>query len=148
MASQSLFLLEMAALMREKDLAGTSKSPSDCATKNEFLFANGSTTVRGTKNKRAPPMNKKIAALPALASMSHASMPSDRHLPARMSSRTVLAVFLFGVALAAHAGSVNHTYDALGRLASTVYSNGTSTTTITYSFDAAGNRTSVVTTSP
>ncbi|HJS03882.1 MAG TPA: RHS repeat domain-containing protein [Variovorax sp.] len=43
---------------------------------------------------------------------------------------------------------MSYTYDALGRLASTVYSNGTSTTTITYSFDAAGNRTSVVTTSP
>ncbi len=26
----------------------------DCATKSEFLFALGSTTVRGTKNKRAP----------------------------------------------------------------------------------------------
>jgi len=91
---------------------------------------------------------KNSAALPALASMSHASMPSDRHLPARMSSRTVLAVFLFGVALAAHAGSVNHTYDALGRLASTVYSNGSATTTITYSYDPGGNRTSVVTTSP
>jgi YD repeat-containing protein len=44
---------------------------------------------------------------------------------------------------------VSFGYDALGRLASAVYSNGTSSTTsITYSYDAAGNRTSVVTTSP
>jgi YD repeat-containing protein len=43
---------------------------------------------------------------------------------------------------------VSFGYDALGRLASAVYSNGTSTTSITYSYDAAGNRTSVVTTSP
>jgi YD repeat-containing protein len=49
---------------------------------------------------------------------------------------------------AAHAGSVSYSYDALGRLASTVYTDGTSTTTITYSYDAAGNRTSVGTTSP
>ena len=51
-------------------------------------------------------------------------------------------------ASAAHAGSVSFTYDALGRLASTVYSNGSSTTTITYSYDPGGNRTSVVTTTP
>lgn len=49
--------------------------------------------------------------------------------------------------LAAHAGSVSFTYDALGRLASTVYTSGTSTT-ISYSHDAAGNRSSVVTTTP
>lgn len=49
---------------------------------------------------------------------------------------------------AAHAGTVNYTYDTLGRLATVVYSSGTSTTTITYSYDAAGNRTSVATTSP
>ncbi|MBA9848524.1 MULTISPECIES: RHS repeat domain-containing protein [Ralstonia] len=46
------------------------------------------------------------------------------------------------------AGSVSYTYDALGRLATAVYNNGSTTTTITYSYDAAGNRTSVVTTSP
>jgi YD repeat-containing protein len=49
---------------------------------------------------------------------------------------------------AALAGSVAYTYDTLGRLATAVYSDGTTTTTITYSYDAAGNRTSVVTTSP
>jgi len=50
--------------------------------------------------------------------------------------------------LAAHAGSVSYSYDALGRLATVVYNNGTATTTISYSYDAAGNRTSVATTSP
>lgn len=50
--------------------------------------------------------------------------------------------------LAAHAGSVSYSYDALGRIAKVVYNNGTATTTINYSYDAAGNRTSVVTTSP
>ena len=48
----------------------------------------------------------------------------------------------------AYAGSVSYAYDTLGRLATVVYNNGTTTTTITYSYDAAGNRTSVVTTSP
>ncbi|VTU24210.1 YD repeat (two copies) [Variovorax sp. PBL-H6] len=68
-----------------------------------------------------------------------------------MLSRTVLAACLCTAALAghpAHAGSVSYSYDALGRLASTVYSDGSATTTITYSYDAAGNRTSVATTSP
>lgn len=50
--------------------------------------------------------------------------------------------------LAAHAGSVSYSYDALGRLATVIYNNGTATTTISYSYDAAGNRTSVATTSP
>jgi hypothetical protein len=96
-------------------------------------------------------MNKKTAALPAYASKFQASMPSDRHVLARMLSRTVLAACLCTAALAAlpaHAGSVSYSYDALGRLASTVYSDGSSTTTITYSYDAAGNRTSVAATSP
>jgi hypothetical protein len=93
---------------------------------------------------------KNSAASPAHASSSHAS-PSDRRVSIRIPFRTVLAACLCAATLAgapAYAGSVSYTYDALGRLASTVYSNGTSTTTITYSFDAAGNRTSVVTTSP
>ncbi|HWT18648.1 MAG TPA: RHS repeat domain-containing protein [Variovorax sp.] len=51
-------------------------------------------------------------------------------------------------AIAAHAGSVSYSYDALGRLAQVIYNNGTATTTINYSYDAAGNRTSVATTSP
>jgi YD repeat-containing protein len=93
-------------------------------------------------------MNKKTAALPAYASRSHASMQSDRHVLARMLSRTVRAACLCSIALAAHAGSVSYSYDALGRLASAVYTDGSATTTITYSYDAAGNRTSVATTSP
>ena len=79
------------------------------------------------------------------------SMPSDRRVSIRIPFRTFLAACLCAAMLAghpAHAGSVSYSYDALGRLASTVYSNGSSTTTITYSYDAAGNRTSVVTTSP
>jgi hypothetical protein len=94
---------------------------------------------------------KNFAASPAHASSSHASMPSDRRVSIRIPLRTVLAAGLCAAALAAppaHAGSVSFTYDALGRLASTVYSNGSSTTTITYSYDPGGNRTSVVTTSP
>ena len=75
-------------------------------------------------------------------------MPSDRHVLARMLSRTVLAACLCAVALAVHAGSVSYSYDALGRLASAVYTDGSATTTITYSYDAAGNRTTVATTSP
>ena len=50
-------------------------------------------------------------------------------------------------ALPAYASRI-YSYDALGRLASAVYSDGSITTTITYSYDAAGNRTSVATTSP
>ena len=78
-------------------------------------------------------------------------MPSDRHVSIWIPFRTVLAACLCAATLAglpAYAGSVSFTYDALGRLASTVYSNGSSTTTITYSYDPGGNRTSVVTTSP
>ena len=95
-------------------------------------------------------MNEKPAALPAYASKSHASIPSDRHVFARTLSRTVLAAGLCSIALAVHAGSVSYSYDALRRLASAVYTDGsaTTTTTITYSYDAAGNRTAVATTSP
>ena len=94
---------------------------------------------------------KNCAALPAHASSSHASMPSDRHVSIRIPFRTLFAACLCAAMLAglpAYAGSVSFTYDALGRLASTVYSNGSSTTTITYSYDPGGNRISVVTTSP
>ena len=45
------------------------------------------------------------------------------------------------VATAAFAGSVTYTYDSLGRLSNVTYSNGV---VITYSYDAAGNRTSFV----
>jgi YD repeat-containing protein len=62
--------------------------------------------------------------------------------------RALLLSALMLPGLQAWAGSVNYSYDALGRLATLVYNNGANTTTITYSYDAAGNRTSVVTTSP
>ncbi|NDZ14878.1 hypothetical protein C7T35_04805 [Variovorax sp. WS11] len=78
-------------------------------------------------------------------------MPADRRVSIRIPFRTVFAACLCAATLAglpAYAGSVSFTYDALGRLASTVYSNGASATTITYSYDPAGNRTSVVITSP
>ena len=57
------------------------------------------------------------------------------------------AVLVAAAALAlstglAWAGSVTYTYDNLGRLKTATYSNGV---VITYSYDAAGNRTSVVT---
>ena len=51
----------------------------------------------------------------------------------------VLLTISAGSALA---GSVAYTYDNLGRLKTATYSNGV---VITYSYDAAGNRTSVVT---
>lgn len=51
-----------------------------------------------------------------------------------------LAILLSAPALA---GSVTYTYDVLGRLATATYSTGV---VITYSYDATGNRTSVVTT--
>ena len=77
-------------------------------------------------------------------------MPSEGHALSRLLCRAVLAACLCGAALAshpAHAGSVSFSYDTPGRLASAVYSDGSATTTITYSYDAAGNRTSVAATS-
>lgn len=47
------------------------------------------------------------------------------------------------VATVAFASSVVYTYDSLGRLSKATYSNGV---VITYSYDAAGNRTSTVVT--
>lgn len=44
------------------------------------------------------------------------------------------------------AGTANYTYDALGRITQVVYVDGSTTTTITYQYDATGNRTAVVTT--
>lgn len=67
--------------------------------------------------------------------------------PQRM-RRSAMRTLLVGVmaallAFPALAGSVTYTYDALGRLKTATYSNGA---VITYSYDAAGNRTSQVTT--
>lgn len=46
------------------------------------------------------------------------------------------------------ASNANYTYDALGRLTKVAYSDGVKTTTVTYSYDTAGNRTSVVSSAP
>lgn len=51
---------------------------------------------------------------------------------------------LASIPAAARAGTVNYTYDALGRVKTVQYDN----VTVTYTYDAAGNRTSVVTTAP
>lgn len=46
------------------------------------------------------------------------------------------------------ASNANYTYDALGRLTKVAYSDGVKTTTVTYSYDTADNRTSVVSSAP
>ena len=80
---------------------------------------------------------------------SNAGRPRQRARTHRIfAARAICAGFLALAGLAVIAGSVSYTYDALGRLATVIYNNGTTTTTINYSYDAAGNRTSVATTSP
>lgn len=44
------------------------------------------------------------------------------------------------------AGSFSYSYDTLGRVTQVVYNDGSKTTTLAYKYDAAGNRTTVVTT--
>ncbi|MBY4770929.1 RHS repeat domain-containing protein [Burkholderia ambifaria] len=46
------------------------------------------------------------------------------------------------------ASTDDYTYDTLGRVTKITHSDGAKTTTVTYSYDATGNRTSVVSTSP
>ena len=63
---------------------------------------------------------------------------------------TILVLTAFLSALTpippAHAaGSITYTYDSQGRIYTAVYVVGTTTITETYSYDPAGNRTSVVT---
>ena len=58
-----------------------------------------------------------------------------------LSSLCLLLSFVLMSAI--HAGSVAYTYDYLGRVTKATYSNGK---VISYSYDTAGNRTSVVTT--
>jgi YD repeat-containing protein len=58
-------------------------------------------------------------------------------------SRVLLSAVLLLWTGAALSASAVHTYDALGRLTKVTYSNGV---VITYVYDAAGNRTSVVVT--
>jgi len=48
----------------------------------------------------------------------------------------------------ANAVSVQYIYDSLGRITQAVFDNGTGTTTISYNYDATGNRSSVTTTTP
>ena len=72
-------------------------------------------------------------------------------LTSRIEAQAFLRRFLLAlglvvlVQLSAIAAAVTYTYDALGRLKSAIYANGSS---VTYSYDAAGNRTSVVTALP
>lgn len=61
----------------------------------------------------------------------------------RWMQRLALAAGSALISAAAVAGSAAHVYDSLGRLTKVTYSNGV---VITYVYDAAGNRSSVVTT--
>jgi YD repeat-containing protein len=55
-------------------------------------------------------------------------------------------VFLASVGSAQAAGStVSYTYDSQGRLVTATYVSGSTTTVVAYNYDAAGNRTTVVT---
>lgn len=81
-------------------------------------------------------MNKAVQDLPRV---SHSSWRLP-HPVVRLFANCFVAVL---VAVPAFAGSVGYTYDALGRIKTATYSNGT---VITYTYDAAGNRTSQVTT--
>ena len=56
-----------------------------------------------------------------------------------------LTAFLASLTPASAAGSITYTYDSQGRIYTAVYVVGTTTITETYSYDPAGNRTSVVT---
>ena len=53
----------------------------------------------------------------------------------------VLSAFLIFNMSTAYAGTATYTYDNLGRVTKVTYSNGKS---VTYSYDAAGNRVTVV----
>lgn len=59
------------------------------------------------------------------------------------SIKAIVACVAVAIAAPVIAGSVAYTYDSLGRLKTATYSNGV---VITYNYDAAGNRTSQVTT--
>ena len=58
-----------------------------------------------------------------------------------------VALLVFST-VAFSASNAIYTYDALGRLTKIAYSDGAMTTTVSYSYDATGNRTSVVSTAP
>ena len=58
-----------------------------------------------------------------------------------MNHKTLFLTFTFLLAFAAarsHASGITYTYDALGRVITATYDNGTQ---ISYNYDAAGNRT-------
>ncbi len=55
--------------------------------------------------------------------------------------KLIISAFLMLGGSAIYAGSANYTYDNLGRVTKVTYSNGKS---VTYSYDAAGNRVTVV----
>lgn len=57
--------------------------------------------------------------------------------------RWLAGIALAGLVSLALAGSASYTYDTLGRLTKVTYGNGV---VITYVYDAAGNRTSLVVT--
>ncbi|ENW93029.1 hypothetical protein F904_02972 [Acinetobacter dispersus] len=56
-------------------------------------------------------------------------------------NKFILIIFFILCTPSIYAGSVSYTYDNLGRVTKVTYSNGKS---ITYSYDAAGNRITVV----
>ena len=76
----------------------------------------------------------------------HSHMMHKRVLHAAGLMVSVALLTLSTVAFAA--SNANYTYDALGRLTKIAYSDGVKTTTVTYSYDTAGNRTSVVSSAP
>ncbi|MXS80216.1 hypothetical protein ABO04_11955 [Nitrosomonas sp. HPC101] len=57
--------------------------------------------------------------------------------------RFLTVITLLGLSVSVFAGSISYTYDALGRVKTTTYNNGV---VVTYTYDAAGNRVSQVTT--
>lgn len=59
-------------------------------------------------------------------------------------STTAGCLLLMFSAAAYSETNASYTYDVMGRVVSIVYTDGTKTTTVTYNYDASGNRTSVV----
>ena len=69
------------------------------------------------------------------------SMPRSNSF-ARTATIALLAMIVsMACAGTAAAGTTSYTYDALGRVVTAVYPNGT---TVTYQYDSAGNRSQVV----
>jgi hypothetical protein len=68
---------------------------------------------------------------------------------ARQSLGLAVGFALLTISVGAYSAfNASYTYDALGRLTEVGYTDGSKTSTIIYSYDAAGNRTRVVSTSP